>query len=255
MGTLLDLAVGREEVERPREHGRARLVTGGQERHELVAQRDVAHGGAVLVARGEEQREDVVARAALGVPRVRDLCVEQDIDALTGADEAAPRGARAEIALERAHHRRGGEGVRELRDGATQGLELGAFLDAEHGAEDHVERDRLHRRMDGEGAAGGPGLHRGERDVAHRAAVAVHARAVERREQELALAQVPRAVEQEQRVLTDDGPQALVGLACVHHVGGTGEDLLDVSLAREGDDADARKEAQRERVPVARATA
>ena len=58
---LQHLRRAQQALERPREAGGGRLVPGGEQRHQLVAQLDVGHRRAVLVARAQQQREHVVA--------------------------------------------------------------------------------------------------------------------------------------------------------------------------------------------------
>ena len=58
----LELArVPQQQVERPRERRRGRLVPGDEQGDQLVAQLDVGHRPALLVARLEQDREHVVA--------------------------------------------------------------------------------------------------------------------------------------------------------------------------------------------------
>ena len=71
---------------------------------------------------------------------------------------------------------------------------------AEHRAQDHLERDPLHRRAQPERRARRPALDLRRRDLVDQLGVAAHALAVERRQQQLALAHVLVAVEGEQRV-------------------------------------------------------
>jgi hypothetical protein len=74
--------------------------------------------------------------------------------------------------------------------------------------------------------------------------------AVERREQELAAAQVGVAVEEQERLRAEDRPEEPVHVAHVHHVGRAEEHLAD-DLGVAGDDDVARAEPQREERPVA----
>ena len=73
-----------------------------------------------------------------------------------------------------------------------------------------------------------PALDLARGDLGHHLAVALHALAVEGRQQQLALADVRLLVEDEDRVLAEDRAQDLVALAGVEDVRVAGEDLLDV---------------------------
>ena len=81
------------------------------------------------------------------------------------------------------------------------------FLDAEDRAQDHLERDRLHRRVEGELLALAPA---GDRVAGHlfdHVLVGAHALAVERRQHQLAAAQVLVALLEEQRPVAKERPQ------------------------------------------------
>src|SRR5262245_20605745 len=79
-----------------------------------------------------------------------------------------------------------------------------AACDAEHGADDDVERYGLRDVLHREALADGDVLRAQERGVAHDGAVRAHARAVERRRQQLARAPVRRPALQEERVLAQE---------------------------------------------------
>ena len=70
-----------QQISRPRQRRRRRLVAGQEQRDELVAQLLVAHRAAVLEARARQQRQDVLA---LGEGRVdaplRDLGEQHVVD-------------------------------------------------------------------------------------------------------------------------------------------------------------------------------
>jgi hypothetical protein len=55
-----------EAPEHPRQRRRARLVTGADERHELIAQVLVAHRVAIVVSSVDQHGEDVVAVTVAG---------------------------------------------------------------------------------------------------------------------------------------------------------------------------------------------
>lgn len=79
-----------QEVERPRERRRGRLVSGEENRERLVANLRVAHAAAhVVVARGDERREDVVA-VSRGGPVLANHALDDGVDDGLRAPEAPP---------------------------------------------------------------------------------------------------------------------------------------------------------------------
>jgi hypothetical protein len=92
-------------------------------------------------------------------------------------------------------------------------------------------------------------------DLAHQLPVALHALAVERRQQQLALRQMRVLVEDEHRAAAEHGPQDRVGLARAQHARVAGEDLLDRVRVREEDPRSLVDDPDREDVAVARAAA
>ena len=164
---LLDQAVehGRvayEALQRPGQRGRGRLVPGDEQRHQLVAQLLVGHRRAVLVARLQEQREHVVALGRRRGAALADLLVEDLVGGRGGGAKARPRApvavpAHAEGEGEHAPTR-GGD-VEDLAQGGAQRVEAGRVLDPEYRAHDHLERDGLGVREDGERLAHRPARH------------------------------------------------------------------------------------------------
>ena len=134
-----------EPLERPRQRGRRGVVARHEQRHELVAQVAVARPVAVLVALLEQHRQHrVVARvgAAAG-----DHLEQQRVEALHPQPEAAPRAARAEIALHqrhREHPRHRAHRVERSVDRVAQLRRLALAADAEHDPENRLERQPLH---------------------------------------------------------------------------------------------------------------
>ena len=114
-------AVVGEQHGTPGDRGRRRLVAGGDEGHQLVAEVVVAEPTAVLVAGAHEQRQDVLAVSEPGVgPRGRDLLVEHRHELVAVAppalDGRVP--ARADLELrEVRRHRRGRQRRRERARG------------------------------------------------------------------------------------------------------------------------------------------
>ena len=181
------------------------------------------------MARLQEHREDVVAVGALGAAAA-DL-VEQD---LVGAalHPREPEHIRVRHAVEaegHAHHELPAVGapVHELAQRRAAAVEPVGILDAEDGAHDHLERDRLRVRHRRHALADRPARELLLGRFRHEVAVALHPLAVERRQHELALAHVRGTVEQQHGAAADDRPQDRIALARVQHVGAALEDLLD----------------------------
>ena len=78
---------------------------------------------------------------------------------------------------------------------------------AEDRAQDHLERDLLHRRVHGERLAHGPARQLTLGGVGDDGLVGAHAVAVERRQHRLAARQVVDALQQQQRARADQRPQ------------------------------------------------
>jgi len=80
-------------------------------------------------------------------------------------------------------------------------------LDPEDSAHDHVERDRLHTRRERESAANRPALDLALGRLRDHPLVALDRLAVERRQEQLALPQVPRTVCGQHRVRAEHRSQ------------------------------------------------
>ena len=196
--------MAQQEVERPRQAGRRRLVPGEQQRHQLVADLGVVHRLAVLEPRRDQQRQDVLAR--IGPPR-GDLRRR----ACGRSPAAAPPGFAS------------GSGPPKRRESSTPNCRLADDVpasssprrspsrsrcagvgDAEHRPQDHLERDRLHPRVQRERLARRPAVDLARDDLAHRRLVRAHARAVKRRQHQLAPREVLAPLEQQQRARPHD---------------------------------------------------
>ena len=167
---------------------------------------------------------EVAGAAALG-----DLAVDQLVDpvdaAPEGAEAAGPgRGRRGAAAA-------AGAGLvvrsRKSRRASRSSASPLPLADAEDGAQDDLQRDRLHPRPQLVRGADRPALDLARGDLGHRLAVGLHPLAVEGRQQQLALAHVGLLVEDEDRVLAEDRREDLVALAGVEDARVAGEDLLD----------------------------
>jgi hypothetical protein len=244
----------RDLLEGPRELRSGRLVAGDKRRDELVAHLSRRHRRAVLVARAQQQREHVVAvvlRAAL---------LDQRVDQLVGArpralelshratsfEQALSGGKQRQRALAECEH--AGHQVAQL-------VELRAALEPEDGTQDHLEREPLYARVKRDRLLVRPAGDLALGELGHQAGKALHLLAVERRQQQLALAHVRLLVEQDHRARADHRLEDARALARMQHVGRRGEDLLD--LVRVGDHHERRlaEQADREAPAVARAAA
>ena len=248
-----------ELVEGPRERGGRRLVAGEQQRDELVAQLAVGHRLAVLVTGLQQQREDVVTLGERGVVApARDLLEQHRVH---GGDLALERRAEVERADPPRHvHEQLGE---RSGDVGERGLDRRAdprapprVIEPEDRLQDHLERDRLEARLQREGLARGPAVDLALGGLRDELAVGGHALAVERRQEQLALAHVRGAVEQQDRRRAEHRRHRLAQLADRELVGAGGEHDLDRGRVGEEDDvAEAALaeacQAQREGVAVA----
>src|SRR2546430_369724 len=207
--------------------------------------------GAVLVARGDEEGEDVGTLWGGSCPSLGDRGEEQRVDLPPDPEQAAPGTERSEIDLQ---SRPEPEGIRPEPDPPPEEIPEPAELlplEAEDRAEDHVERDRLHLGLDGERTSERPALDRAIRDGPHRVPVGEHPLAVERRQHETPLAGMTGAVEEEERVRTEERPQDHGRRPGAEGLLVAGEDPAHRVGRREHDNRDADRQAKREAVPVA----
>jgi len=199
-----------------------------EQRHQLVTQFLVGHRAAVVVTRLEEHREHVVPIGeVVGLAALADLRVDQLVGGLEPPAHPvqlsdAPRPERRE---DRHPQRLGGEPEAAL-ERVGEPLDASRVADAKDRADDHLERDRLHRRPRGERPPGGPPLDLPGGDFRHRLLVAAHALAMERRQHQLALRHVRVVVEQQHGVAAQHRQQHDVRLARVEEPRVAGEDLL-----------------------------
>jgi hypothetical protein len=247
-------AVGEQPPQRPRQRRRGRLVTGDQEGHELIVHFVLAEGSALVVAGVEHHRQHVEAPRAALLPAPTDLRAEDVARAARLTPHAPPGAEWTEVAL---HERKEQDRVRRRVEHSLQGVgqlgEARPLFDSEDGAKDDLERDVLHRPVHREGATQRPAVDRLVGHVEHGPAVGVHPLAVERGENHLPLTEVLRAVEEQQRVLSQQRLQEEVGLAGVPVLRAHSEDLFH--RQRVGHDDHPRRhagQAHRERVAEAR---
>ena len=207
-----------EPLEGPCQRGRRGVVARHQQRHELVAEVAVARRVAVLVALLEQHGEHGVV-AGIGAAAGYDL-EQQRVEALHPQPEAAPRAARAEIALHerhREHPRHRAHGVERAVDRLSQLRRLAVAADAEDDPEDRLEREPLHALERHHPAA--PTAQLLVRQLRDQRLERAHPLAVERRLDQPALTDVLVAVEQRDRVISRERPEELPALAGGRHGG------------------------------------
>ena len=206
-------------------------MAGDEQGDELVAKRLVAERVAVLVAWRESSIERMSSCASGSPARRAAISSFRTSSASARAAISLPQGLRGPGA-------RAGEDQGDDAGAAADHVEQSAqrrgdaaaalgVLDAEHGAGDHLERDRLHAREDGEGAIARPGRDLALGGLDDDPLVAAHPLAVERGKEEAAVAQVLGPVEQQGRGRAEDRGEDLVALPGVEQVRIAGEDLLD----------------------------
>ena len=136
-------------------------MAGEQQGHQLVAKLGVAHRLAVLEAGGDEHREDVLALVEVRVgAALGDLGGQQLVDLGVAPLQRGERvAARPKRRASRTRSCSSGEEVSasRSREQLAQPRDAPWVADAEDGAQDHLERQRLHARVDREGLADGPG--------------------------------------------------------------------------------------------------
>ena len=144
---------------------------------------------------------------------------------------------------------------REHRREALRGWpsSRGPGIEPEDGAEDDLERQRLHPRVELELGGAVPAGDLALGDVGDQVAEPLHPLAVEGRQQQLALLHVRIAVEQDHRVLADERLEHAGALAGMEDVGRRRVDRLHV-LGDRGDH-ERRREREPHREPLAVAVA
>ncbi len=194
--------VAQKKVEGPGKRRRRGLVAGEQQGHELVAKLRVAHRLAVLEAGRDQQREDVLAacQVRVGAP-LGDLGGQQLVDLGQAALQRGQRVGPPEAPGEQDPQlkpRRGGLGEQVGEQGPEPG-DARWVADAEDGAQDHLERQRLHARVDRECLAGGPGVDLAGGELRDDPLVGAHPLTVERGKHQPPPREVLVALEQQDR--------------------------------------------------------
>ena len=249
------VGVADQPLDRPRECGRGGLVAGGR-----------AVSAARRAARGRSSREPSSWRAWSSIERMSSRCSRSDALLRSAITSKISSSSRVNIrwngpnrASRSGPSTTGNSSIcgrismsSRLRSSPRSSLEPLALLEAEHGAEDDLERDRLHPGSQPVRLAARPALDLLAGDLGHQLAVALHPLAVERGQQQLALFHVRALVEQQQRVLAEHRQQDPVGLAGVEHARVAGEHLLDVLGIGQHHPRPLVDDPERERLPEAR---
>ena len=237
----LRLRVAREPLERPRERAGRRLVAGREHGHDLVAQLLAGDPG-LARARASSEPSACPPRS---ISRASSASTSRH-----GRQERVPGRAAVQRHRDQPRQRR-----RHVERAADRGAQLRPLDRAEHDAQDHVERERLHPRQRAQ-LAGRPARDLGARHRRDGLAPAGERLAVEGGQQLAPPAQVLGAVrEQDRRRAGERLQHGRAGAAVQHAVVG-GEDPPD--LGRVGDQHHRRvrpRHADGERVAVARAAA
>src|SRR5712692_2414966 len=149
-----------------------------------------------------------------------DLLGKRRVQRIPGPDEPRPRGVRAQLAIARGEEQERIAADRGEREDATaQLITARAPLDTEGHPHEDGEGDRLHARPQREGLAHRPASNLCPRDLANGGFPGAHAITMERGQDQLALAQVFRPVQDENRMRADQGLEDRgVGLAGPEHV-------------------------------------
>ena len=184
-------------------------MPGHQHGDQLVADFLVAHGLAVFVAGRNQHGHDVGPRLRVFLPATGNFLVQQAVDLALQPLDPPPCRERPQVNLQAAHqkHRAAADQSQELDQQGADARQRVALFHPEHGAQDDVQGDPLHVSVNREHLPNRPAVDRAVRDLPHDVAVQAHALAVKRRHEQLALAPVPRAVKQKDRIGAEDGPQ------------------------------------------------
>jgi hypothetical protein len=208
----------------------------------------------------EQHRQHVVALAALLAP-LRDQGEDDLVHLFLVADELRERpdpfGGLGDAPVGPRRHqadRLVAEGEHRLQP-LAQGVEAGPRLDAEDGAEDDLQRQLLHPRVEGHRHAARQRRHLFGGNLGHQAGEALHPLAMEGGQDQLALLHVSAFVEQDHRVGPDDRLQHTSALSRLQHVRRCGEDFLHLVRVAQHHERRRQREADGEAPAVARAAA
>ena len=234
----------------------SRLVTGDQQRHQLVAQLLGRHRRAVLVARRQQHRQHVVAVLAVAGAALVDQLEDELVGPLAERQELRPAAVAAEIVLRRRDDRdRARHVVEDLGQLHAQRVQAWAGVQAEDRAQDHLERERLEARVERHGLPGRPLVQLALGHLGDEVGQARHLLAVESGQHQAPLRKVRALVQQDHRAGAEHGLEDARALAGMEHVGRRGEDLADVVGIRVHDERRRGQQADRVAAPEAAAAA
>ena len=235
------VGMAQQALERPSEPGRGRLVTGHQQRDDLVAQLVV-----IELAGAHQLRQHVLALLKLRIyASSGDLLVQQTV----GLEHGTPVRAPAPYPAKAGHDPHRHDPEADLRGGGqhlAQRAQALRVADADHRLQDRLERDRAHARMQRKRPSDRPAADLLGDDPLDHLAVAADRLAVKRRQQALADLQVLVAIEHQHRALAEHRCEHRVAVACVEHRRVAGKDLLDEVAVVDHDGAAPGKRANRE---------
>ena len=195
----LRLRVARHLRERPAQRRGGRLVPGDEQRHELIAQLAVRQRPAVFISRSQQQRQDVIPVAEVGrLPAAGDLREQLTVDFGELAPE--PGEPHQPIGAEETEHQPAA-GISRPRHQPPQAqgepVESRPLLQAEDRAQHHLQGDGVHPWQRRHRHTQRPVRHLPAGRLADQLLVGEHALPVQRRQHELAPAQMLPAVEQQ----------------------------------------------------------
>jgi uncharacterized protein involved in copper resistance len=191
-------------------------MTGEQQGDELVANLRIAHLAAVVELGGNQHREDVLAFGEVGIGAAGgDLRVELRVHPVAVSLEGPPgpvAGEDPEAHAREADHlpRRGRGLIEQDLEWLPHRPQARLLGDAEDGAQDHLERDALHPRVDPEPLVELPGVDLAIDDLLDHRLIRAHPLAVKGGQHQLAASQVLRPFEEKNRARAHDRLQGRV---------------------------------------------
>ena len=135
--------IAQQQVEGEGEAGGGRLVTGEEQRHQLVTKLHIGHRLIVLVAGAQQQRENIgaVLEVRLGAAEA-DLLVDQRVRRLQATLKLAPRAPASDIVAQHVRQEEHGLHIEHGDQGPTQPFDAVCVGYSEDGADDHLEGER-----------------------------------------------------------------------------------------------------------------
>lgn len=245
------LGAAHEQIDGERERGGGRLVARREHGEELVAQLLLGERRAVLVAGAQEQGQDIGALVEVGRPAAScDLLVQHRVGDLPAADQLPARAPRPEVTLHAGDEQHGGARVDDRAQRVAQALDPGGLGHAEHRTADDVEGQCPHAGAQHDPVSRTPTVDLTLGCLMDDPSELGDVAALERGQQELALAQVARPVEDEHRVGAQHRCEERVRLAGEQVGLVSGEQVADRVGIRDVDPGAEAREPDGERVAV-----